>query len=317
MSGILYASVIVVAKNASATIEKCLRSIFAGSSLCGAYEVLVVDDHSSDDTIALVRNGFPRARVFLNPKNGPSTARNYGAQLAQAPYIAFTDSDCIVDMKWLEKLYEAMQQGSYAGAGGIQDAPDDESAFGLKVNALYKKIGFLTDYVKQERLTAGTRVLHNPSCCVMYRRDVFIKEGGFLEDFYPGEDLEFDYLLTRRGYYLVFTPQAKVRHYRGNSVRGFLRKMHVYGYTQGRLTRTYGFFRKIQWLALFNTGMLVVVIVLGITNLPAVLWLFFFSILAGILFFSFDPFLFFLAVSGWFQWQAGFFFGLAKKLARR
>jgi len=317
MPEILSASVIVVAKNASATIEKCLRSISAGSVPAGDYEVLVIDDRSTDDTVARVRENFPQVRVYPNQKRGPSAARNYGVQLARSAYIAFTDSDCIVEKKWLEKLLSAIRRGPYAGAGGVQDAPADESAFGRKVDALYKKTGFLTEYLKKGTPESLIKVLHNPSCCVMYRRDVFIREGGFLEDLYPGEDVEFDYLLTRRGYTLVFTPEAKVRHYRGDHLRGFLRKMNVYGSTQGRLVRTYGFFRKIHWLPLLNAGVLAGLALAGKMNLAAAAWVLAFGLTAGILFFSFDFYLLFLALSGWLCWQAGFLAGLMKKLPRR
>jgi len=306
--------VIIPAKNAEQTIEKCLRSVLASTLTRETYEVIVVDDHSTDSTAKKIREQFPAVKVVANPKKGPSAARNYAAHLTGAAYLAFTDSDCIVERPWLEELLKSFSCGAFAGAGGVQETPEDDSAFGKKVGTLLRKIGFLTGYLKQPAAGAVYLVSHNPSCCVMYARDVFIKEGGFLENFYPGEDVELDYRLRKKGYWLGCAPQAKVYHYRGGNGMGFLKKMYRYGMTQGMLVRRYGLFRKIHYLPLFVLG--------GIAGLSVFVSLdgarggvAFCAVLVLLFgYFNFNVGIVFLAVAGGAFWHAGFFRGLCARL---
>lgn len=86
----------------------------------------------------------------------------------------------------------------------------------------------------------------------MYRRDIFLQEGEFLEGLWPEEDVELDYRIRKKGYKIVFNPRAVVYHYRPKTLRSFLKMMHRYGHAQGFLVRRYGIFRKIQILPFVN-----------------------------------------------------------------
>lgn len=85
-------SVVMPAKNAAAYIGEAIASVLAQGDHLG--ELIVVDDGSSDDTIAIVR-GFddPRIRLLTNPGAGVSSARNAGARLATADWLMFLDAD--------------------------------------------------------------------------------------------------------------------------------------------------------------------------------------------------------------------------------
>jgi len=110
MPGTPKVCIIIPSYNSAATIKKCLASVLE-SDISESYEVIVVDDHSSDNTVGIVRENFPSVRIVANKEKGPSSARNYGASLTNAEFVAFTDSDCIVDKRWLASLLRAFKTG--------------------------------------------------------------------------------------------------------------------------------------------------------------------------------------------------------------
>lgn len=311
--------VIVAARNASKTVYKCLDSITKNDFPGHDFEIVFIDDHSDDNTGLIVRQHFPQVKFFANPRQGPSAARNYGAQLTSAPYIAFTDSDCLAAVDWLFQLYRGITSGPFSSVGGIQGAPADECRFGKKIFLFMQKVGFLTEYIKYASDPARSiiAVSHNPSCNVIYDRGVFLKEGGFLEDFFPGEDVEFDHLLTRKGYRLGFNAGAIVYHYRGCSWTSFFRRMFSYGQTQGQLVRTYGFFRKIQYIPLITIGLCIALVWLCVANLLAAITTVFAAAIILFLWLHRDYMLTGMFLTGFFLWHSGFFSGYRRLLRKR
>jgi len=100
-------SVVIPARNAEATIGRALRGL-AEQDLEGAYEVIVVDNGSTDGTAAAVRQSGVEVRLIRGPGTGPGDARNWGVREAKAPVIAFTDADCVPARSWLRTGLEAI-----------------------------------------------------------------------------------------------------------------------------------------------------------------------------------------------------------------
>ena len=102
-------SVIIAAWNAEHTIKRCLDSIF--SQIDVNFEVLVIDDCSTDGTAKIVKDNFPRAKYFKTPVNsGPSAARNFGIAQAIGTWIAIVDADDMVDKERLASLIAATEE---------------------------------------------------------------------------------------------------------------------------------------------------------------------------------------------------------------
>src|ERR1043166_3162435 len=97
-------SVIIPAYNASATIVASIESCL--NQTLPPYEVIVVDDASTDDTVAVVRNRFgDRVKLIILAHNsGPAAARNAGLAVAIGPHIAFQDADDIWHVRKLESI---------------------------------------------------------------------------------------------------------------------------------------------------------------------------------------------------------------------
>ncbi|NOZ82391.1 MAG: glycosyltransferase [Euryarchaeota archaeon] len=241
--------VVVPAYNEERRIEACIRSLLELNYPRDRLKLIFVDDCSTDSTPEIIKRYAAEHEHVLYLKtcgSGPSKARNLGAEVCDAEFVAFTDADCLVDREWLNELLRGFVSEDVAGVGGAQRSPDDEHSFGRRVQLFLELTGIVGEYTKSSQALA--EVEHNPSCNSMYRRRVLLELGGFQEDLWPGEDVELDYRLRRAGYRLMYSPSAVVRHYRPQGWRAFARMMLSYGGVQAYLLRKYGFFRKLHYL---------------------------------------------------------------------
>lgn len=103
-------AVVVIARNEAANIAACLSSIAANTYPSDSYEIILVDDHSDDETIAIARSlRIPNLRIlelqqFLGGRKINSYKKNaldYAAQTTDQEWIVCTDADCIVPPNWL------------------------------------------------------------------------------------------------------------------------------------------------------------------------------------------------------------------------
>lgn len=305
-------AVIVAARDAGNTLERCLDSLLDLDY--SDYEIIVVDDGSKDDTPSILENYKNKIRTIRTNSIGPSSARNLAVKQTNAGYIAFTDSDCIVDKNWLKELANGLREDKQAAScGGIQKLPGDATNFQKLVFLFMKKSGFISDYMRLARKEMVIEVKHNPSCNVIYKRDILLKEDGFLAELWPGEDVELDYRLKKKGYKLFFNPKAVVYHYRPNSLNSFAKMMYRYGWAQGFLVRKYGVFRKIQVLPIISP-MLAVLFFIGLFwDMKAIFFLIILFLFGLFAYFYFNVLVSFLAILGFIFWHSGYFKGSMMK----
>jgi len=242
-------SIIVPAYNVEKTIKRCIESLLRLNY--GNYEIIIVDDGSTDATKQILSGYKEKISVMALEHRGPSHCRNRAVSESKAEYVAFTDADCIVDKNWLKELLIGFSGENIAAVGGSQLSPDDETAFGRRVQLFFELTGFLGGYIKKSRRNSLSKVPHNPSCNVMYRREALLAIGGFDEWLWPGEDVDLDYRLAKKGFVLLFNPRAIIYHYRPGSLKKVYSMMCRYGVVQAILTKRYGFFRKIQFVPIF------------------------------------------------------------------
>ncbi len=287
-----FISIIIPVKNAQSTIKKCLAALL--NSSYRTYELIIINDGSTDDTEKIL-SGYNNIKVLRTEGVGPSKARNIAILQARGEFIAFTDADCIVERNWMEELLKGFLDDKVAGVGGSQKSPEDDSWFGKRVQEFFFIFGFVTEYVKSGAEIRATN--HNPTCNSMYRKAVLIEAGGFLESLWPGEDVDLDYRIKKKGYRFIFNPAAVVYHYRSADIKKFSSMMFRYGKSQGFLVRKYGLFRPVQaipWLIFlflgfvftnFSIGLMVLIIgFIGVffmaargSKHPFVIWVLFWS----------------------------------------
>ncbi|NOQ77328.1 MAG: glycosyltransferase, partial [Methylococcaceae bacterium] len=84
-------SIIIPTFNRSALLERALESV--NKQTVSDYEIIVVDDGSTDNTAEMIQTKFPEVQYVLQPNRGVSSARNKGLKLAKGQWLAFLDSD--------------------------------------------------------------------------------------------------------------------------------------------------------------------------------------------------------------------------------
>ncbi|MBN1371358.1 MAG: glycosyltransferase [Anaerolineaceae bacterium] len=226
----MIASVIVPAYNAETLLPKLLESLRSQEGLTFGqdYEIIVVDDGSSDLTSAIP----PKygAQVLTQPNAGPAAARNHGAHAAQAPLLAFTDADCIPAPDWLASLLSPFADPQVIGVKGVYRT-HERGTIPRFVQAEYAH--------KYERMNRLPQIDFVDTYSAAYRRENFLSEGGFDERFpVPSvEDQEFSFRLARKGYKMVFQPQAAVYHHHDRTLAEYIRRKFGIGYWKAFLLR--------------------------------------------------------------------------------
>ena len=116
-----FVSIVIPAYNAAHTIRLCLDAIQQSDYPKEQYEVIVVDNNSTDDTPAIVSQ-YPVKLRFEREIQGPHAATNTGVRQAKGEIIVFTDSDCVPEPRWLRTLVDAFVDEEVIAAGGKIEA---------------------------------------------------------------------------------------------------------------------------------------------------------------------------------------------------
>lgn len=196
-------SVVIAARDASATIDACLAA--ACRQAGDECEVLVVDDCSRDAT-ASIASRYNVKLIRLPEHRGVCAARNAGARAARAPFLLFLDSDVVPrDALFEEGLLAMTNSRSDALIGSYDDQPAATSIVSSFKNLAHH-------YFHQNSGAATTTFW---GACGFIRRDVFLDAGGFDEKRYilPSiEDVELGARLVKRGVRIVIDPHLQVTH---------------------------------------------------------------------------------------------------------
>lgn len=186
-------SVVIPCRNDGDGLDRCLRALHDQTFPADAFEVLVVDGRSTDDTgrIALAHG----ARLLTDPGDGPGAARNVGIRHARGDVIAFTDADCYPDSGWLAAIARSLATNAdAAGVAGSMRMPRDTLLGRLEdddAQANYR--GYITSNVA-------------------YRRDALLRVGGFDEALQCCEDYDLAWRLLDAGERIVHDDGPSVIH---------------------------------------------------------------------------------------------------------
>lgn len=206
-------SVIVPAYNAAGTLDACLAALSRQTVAPDAYEVIVVDDGSTDDSAAIARHHG--ATVLRLAHSGAAAARNAGARWARGQILLFTDADCEPLEDWIERMVAPFADEQVAGVKG---------AYRTRQRSLVARFAQAEYEEKYRRLARMQQIDFVDTYAAAYRRDLFWAHDGFDPRFVLDEDQEFSFRLAQAGHKLVFVPDALVYHRHRETAWGYARR---------------------------------------------------------------------------------------------
>ena len=223
-------SVIICTRNGSATLRPCLESLTR--LRYPAYEVVVIDDGSTDAVPEIVRD-FPQARYVRQEAAGLSLARNRGMQEARGQILAYTDDDCIAHPDWLLRLSRAFNSSpKVVAAGGPNIPPPPRNGIEAVVAA--------APGAPAHVLVSDTEAEHLPGCNLAIRKEALERVGGFNPVFTAaGDDVDICWRLREAGGSLQFVAAAMVWHHRRFTVSAYLRQQRGYGRAEALLMKAH------------------------------------------------------------------------------
>lgn len=216
-------SVVICVYNGADTLADTLRAVSAQSVARERYEVIVVDDGSTDDS-ARIAAQFD-VRLVQRPHRGLAAAKNAGWQAARGEWIAFTDDDCGPTRHWLRFLRQAVDRDSSERALGAAGRTVGYPSSSAVPRYIELTGGFNTDRHLQHPIFP-----YAPSGNTLYRRAALAAVNGLDERYssYEGCDL---HTRLRRVYGGAFSYEARAvvlhRHY--TTWRDFFRQQRGYG----------------------------------------------------------------------------------------
>jgi cellulose synthase/poly-beta-1,6-N-acetylglucosamine synthase-like glycosyltransferase len=207
-------------RNAAGTIERCAQSLAAQNYPKDDYEVILIDNASTDNSTDLARQ-FP-VTIISQPIKGQYRSINTGIAQAKGEFIALTDADCVAAPDWLEKLARGFDSPSTIGVGGPIVSASAET--------------LVEQYTDFRALLNQEKMLRDLPCSppflitanAMFRRETVEALGGFDPDIVPG-DADFSWRAQWAGGKLKYAPDAQVKHFHRVSIGGLWEQVMRYG----------------------------------------------------------------------------------------
>ena len=227
-------SIIIPVRNRPEDLETCLQSLARLDYPSDRIETIVVDDASDDDTPGVAARHHVRL-IPLKEHGQASFCRNLAARQARGEILAFLDSDCTADSLWLRELVPAFRDPSTGAVGGMVDSSFDEKGLDR-----YEKVRSSLNMGFWPRSSReGDLFFYIPSCNLLTKREIFRQVGGFNEDMFVGEDVDFCWRVQDLGFHIEYMPIGRVYHKHRNEIEHFCIRRFDYGTSEPFLQKTH------------------------------------------------------------------------------
>jgi Predicted glycosyltransferases len=220
-----YISVVIPTYNGKSLLEKNLPNILETllqSAL--SYEIIIVDDASSDDTIPYLKENFPSVRIVQNEKNlGFSKTMNEGIKAAKYDWILALNNDMRLPANFFQVLQKQLKPELFSISCLIKDGKGEKILESAK--AFKPKFGKIT--VKDREIDFPVYSLYSCGGCALYNRGKLLELNGFDEIFSPFyyEDLDLSLRAWHRGWKSVFTPYTFCYHDHSQTIKSEFARM--------------------------------------------------------------------------------------------
>jgi GT2 family glycosyltransferase len=275
-------SIIIVGYNAREYLQQCLASIFRARQE-PAIEVILVDNASTDGSVAMVRELFPQVHIVENTNNtGFAAGNNLGIKRARGEFCLLLNSDTEITGSALRTLVSFLDEHPDAGvvSGRIvyADRSDQGVArrFPTPMNALFGRKTFLTRIFPNNRFARRYMICraHSSSepfevdwvsgCCLMIRSSVIEQVGVLDEKFFMyWEDADWCFRIKQKGWKVFCVPEAVVVHHEGKSSRSRMSNRLIMEFNKS----VYRYYRKHCVRSRFDVMNIVAIIGLSVRTL--------------------------------------------------
>jgi len=258
-------SIIIVSWNVREDLVRCLRSIEENRPM-SEFEVIVVDNASSDGTVDAVRCDFPEVTIIANKENrGYAAANKQAVEKSRGEYTLFLNPDSIMLPETLDKLIEFMDDNEDVGICGpkllnedgtiqatVRRFPDFRSAWYrytiFKALCIFRRHHhryMMYDFSYDRQMDVDQVI----GAALMTRRSIIDELGGMDELFFMYyEEVDFCYRVKNAGWRIVFVPDIVITHFGGRSSEQIPIEVRAMS-----LTSVLGYFRKNR--GAFVTGL--------------------------------------------------------------
>lgn len=231
-------TIVIVSYNVSAFLEKCLQSVYRSLENPDLAHILVVDNNSVDDSVAMVKSRFPQVELIENNKNlGFGVANNLALDRVETEFVLLLNPDTLLNEDTISCCLEFMEQHPEAGAVGVKMfdgsgnyLPESKRGFPTPGVALSKMLGL-------GKLFPGSKTFNGyymghldpdevnqvdvlTGAFMFVRMSVLNRVGFFDEDYFMyGEDIDLSYRIVKEGYPIYYLPSTSIIHYKGESTK--------------------------------------------------------------------------------------------------
>lgn len=227
-------SVCIVSWNVAGDLRACLESVRAQATP-PSWEIIVADNASSDDSVAMIREQFPEVRLIENEENlGFAKATNQTLRAAQGRYLMMLNPDTVLEAESLRRLVEVADDHPEAGIVAPRLIyPDGTLQYSCRrfptisaavfrntvLGRIFPRARSAAEYVMADCDHDVQRTVDWVSgACMMIRREAFEQVGELDEGFVWGsEDVDYCLRMHRAGHEVLFTPVTEVVHAVGRS----------------------------------------------------------------------------------------------------
>lgn len=226
-------SICIVSYQTRSYLQACLRSIYEHPPE-GAYEVIIVDNHSNDGTLEMLGNEFPQVIIIENATNlGYTAPMNQALRKGQGKYLLQLNPDTIIHPQAFNSLMAFMENQPEAGICGPKVLNTDGSlqkpcrrgesrpwavfTYFLGLSSLFPKSKlfgeYLMNYMDEDEIHEVAGV---SGSCMLVRRDV-IDQIGYLDErfFAYQEDADYCFQARKKGWKIYYVPTAEITHFGG------------------------------------------------------------------------------------------------------
>jgi len=224
-------SVIVPFLNEELYIERCIRSLLAQDFDKDQYELIFIDNGSTDRSAEIVR-GFPGIIFMKEEKRSSYAARNKGLGVAKGEIVAFTDADCIIQPDWLTQIYAGMKSTGVDIVIGRRLFPS-ESSGALKLFEEYEncKIEYVLNNYSKEYFFGFTNNM-------AVKTSVFKNIEPFQEIIRGGDtDFIHRYMFQNQNVKIAYLPHMEIIHLEILNLKKWFNRLSNYGVSNKKLMK--------------------------------------------------------------------------------